>query len=127
MDTTVQLDERGMMKGRWRRGKREKRRERRKGKRRRGGKGREGRGKGGGQEGEKKGGEAEVLLTMIVLFLNSSMIHDLPTSCPAPLQRQRDQLCTFFSFSTVQVLSIFINDSALPSVCYIVIYMIWVG
>ena len=46
---------------------------------------------------EKKRGEAEVLLTIMVLFLNSSMMHDLPTSCPAPLQRQRDQLLTFFS------------------------------
>ena len=97
MDTTVQLDERE--KGRWRRG---------------GGggeveEGRWRRGGGGGgrgrREGEekvedkkgKKRGEAEVLLTIMVLFLNSSMMHDLPTSCPAPLQRQRDQLLTFFS------------------------------
>ena len=43
------------------------------------------------KEREKRGGrgEGEVLLTIIVLFLNSSMMHDLPTSCPAPLQRQK--------------------------------------
>ena len=45
--------------------------------------------KGESERGKRGGrGEAEVSLTIIVLFLNSSMMHDLPTSCPAPLQRQ---------------------------------------
>lgn len=72
-------------------GERERRRMRRRKKKRKRRREEVERGKKNRKEREERGGrgEAEVSLTIIVLFLNSSMMHDLPTSCPAPLQRQR--------------------------------------